>query len=88
MNPGIKGVYGTSWYYDPKVEEVSPKLAYIREIGKRFEVRFFYMGTNEHCINDATLKSPTRRKLFQEGKYLPTNYLLIVPRRKLIQAAG
>jgi len=88
MNPEIKGTFNTCWYFDPKIKEISPKLTYIRELDKQFGGKYFFMGTNEQCINDATFKSPTRRKLFQEGKYLPTNYLLIVPRGKLIKAAG
>ena len=87
LNPQLKGTYGICWFYDPKIEEISPRLAYIREMGREFGGKYFYMGSNEHCIADATFKSSTRSRLFQSGEYLPTNYLLIVPRRKLIQAA-
>jgi len=68
----------------PKLRKSARKLGYIRETAKEFGGRFFYMGTNERCIYHATFKSPTRRKLFQEGSNLPTNYLLIVPGEKLI----
>lgn len=88
MNPEIKGTFGTSWYYDPRVGEISPKLAYIRGMRKQFGGNFFYMGPSEHCTYHATYKFPTRRKLFREGKYLSKDYLLVVPRKILIQAAG
>jgi hypothetical protein len=86
LNTEIKGWFGTCWFYDPQIEKLSPKLRYIRELGKQFGGKFFYVGTGEDCIKDATFKSLTRRRLFEEGKYIPTSYLLIVPRKRLLKA--
>jgi hypothetical protein len=87
IHPDVKGVFGSSWFFDPKLEKISPRLAYLRRIPTSNGGKLFYMGSDSQCIKDATLKSPTRRKLYQENKYMPTSYLLIWPRKKLISWA-
>lgn len=83
----VKGIIGNSWFYDPKLETISPKLAYITRIPTANGGKLFYMGSDSQCIKDATLKSLTRRRLYEEGKYIPTSYLLIWSRKKLISWA-
>ncbi len=84
INTSIKGIYGGSWFFDPDLEEISPRLSYLRKIPIENGGRFFYTGSNEHDIKLSTLKSKTRKKLYQEGKYLPKSYLLIWSRTKLL----
>jgi hypothetical protein len=83
----VKGIFGSSWFYDPKLEIISPRLAYLSRIPTANGGKLFYMGSDSQCIKDATLKSPTRRKLYEENKYMPTNYLLVWSRKKLISWA-
>ncbi|MCP4348219.1 MAG: hypothetical protein GY795_22180 [Desulfobacterales bacterium] len=80
----IKGVFGASWFYDPELEHVSPRLAYIRKMVINNGGEIFCVGSDDQAVKNATQKSMTRRKLYEEGKYLPTNYLLIWPRDRLI----
>jgi hypothetical protein len=82
-NPHIKGAYGSSWYLDPQIQFISPRLGYIREISEKNGCEFFHMGSNSQTIQDATAKSPTRRRLYDQGKYVPTAYMLIISRNRL-----
>ncbi len=84
LYPDVKGVFGSSWYYDPNLESISPRLAYLRRIPVNNGGKIFYLGPDDQSTKDATLKSPTRRKLYEEGKYIPNKYLLIWPRERLI----
>jgi hypothetical protein len=83
----VKGIYGTSWFYDPKIEEISPKLSFVRKTITDNGGMVFYIGPSEQATRDALNRSPTRNKLYNEGKYVPTNYLIIWSRRRLIEWA-
>lgn len=85
--PDILGVYGESWFYDPYLKKISPELAYIREIAVNNGAQIFHIGTSQRAIKRATYLSPIRKKLYREGKYSPTNYLVVWGRKKLLDWA-
>lgn len=87
LNPRIKGFIQCSWYYDPQLENISPRLAYYRQRPEENGAKVFRIGTSQREIRNALAKSPTRRKLYKEGKYIPTSYLEIWPRKQLIEWA-
>ena len=84
----IKGIYGATWFYDPKIAYISPRLKFISEILTDGGARVFYIGPSEETTKDALTKSETRRKLYAEGKYIPTAYICIWPRKELIKWAN
>jgi len=88
IDPHIKGIHSAPWFADPKIEEISPRLRWVRQtiVGKNGP-SMFYVGTSENCIKDATFKSPTRRRLYNEGLYMPAKYLYVWPRNRLIKWA-
>lgn len=88
INPNIKGVFGASWYYDPFLENISPRLNYIRNVPEKNGAKLFKLGSSTSDINNSTAKSKTRKRLFEEGKYKPTGYLMIWPRKELIKWAA
>jgi hypothetical protein len=83
----VKGYFGYGWYFDPQIETISPRLAYKRRRIEDNGGRIFYIGSTPEDIEDATLKSPTRSRLYEEGKYIPTRYMFVWPRRQLIDWA-
>lgn len=85
-DPGIRGLIGISWFYDPALAELSPRLAYLREVPVAGGARLLPMGSDQGSIDLATATSPTRRAAYAEGRYLPTRYAMIWPRRALIKA--
>ncbi len=81
-NPRIRGMVGGSWFYDPALETVSPRLVYLRKVPQGngagvFRVRLDTGG-------DALAKSESRRQLYEQGKYTPTAYAIIWPREPLL----
>ncbi len=87
LRPNIPAFFGTSWFYDPALIEISPRLAYLQEVPKSGGAFFIWNGPGEIHTNRATLTSKTRRKLYEDGKYLPTCYTMVWPRQPLIEWA-
>jgi hypothetical protein len=86
LNPQVRGIAGVSWFYDPCVAIISPHLAYI-QTPINHGAFLAKMGSDAHHIANATIRSSVRQKLYREGKYLPTCYLLAWPRNALIEWA-
>ena len=86
-HPDIKGLFAGSWFYDPALRTVSPRLHYIIELQLQHGARVFRLGTHQADIDLALLKSKTRQRLYQAGQYIPTAYLAVWPRRALIRWA-
>lgn len=77
VHPEVLGMCGGSWFYDPKVKEISPRLRYLQDIPVAGGARLFRTGPSEDCTNDALSTSPTRRDLFNRGIYQPCGYALV-----------
>jgi len=84
LNPRIKGYYRRSWFLDPNLEDISPRLGYLRKVPLQNGAKLFAAGTKEGDIKNAIAVSRTRRRLYEEGKYLPTGYALIWPRKEFL----
>jgi len=81
----VKGLFGASRFYDPQLENISPRLMYLQKIPLQNGAVCFSAG--EDCTGNALAKSKTRIKLYQEGKYIFMSYLLVWPRKELIKWA-
>lgn len=81
----IKAVCGTSWFFDPAIETISPELAYLRETALAAGAKIFCAGTHDGAVRDATFMAPKRIKLYKEGKYHPKAYIMIFSRKKLLK---
>ena len=81
--PNSRGLFGSSWFYDPIVPKISPRLSYLQDIPLSQGARLFRIGTSIADVNLATLTSDTRRNLYLSGQYLPTKYALVWPRKLL-----
>jgi hypothetical protein len=82
--PEIKGIFRKSWFLDPKLKNINPEMAYLREIPLDNGAVFFEAGTTCYDIQDALTFSHYRRKLFKEGKFQPTVYGYIWPRKEFL----
>ena len=87
MNPPIKGVFRSSWFIDPKLAEISPRLLYLRVMPQENGAELFYWGSSSDDEDNATAKSATRRRLVKEGKYVPTCYYLVWLRQDILKWA-
>ena len=87
VNRSLKGMIGSSWFYDPALESVSPNLRYLRHRPLENGAKLFRIGPLPASKRDALATSKTRNKLHDEGKYIPTHYALVWPRDELLQWA-
>ncbi|WDE06956.1 hypothetical protein SG34_008730 [Thalassomonas viridans] len=81
-HPEVKGMFGISWFYDPQLRDISPRLMYLQDVPLKNGARSFYLGDDD--TGNALSKSKSRMQLYQEGKYTPKSYLLIWPRKDMI----
>ena len=81
-HPHIRGMYGGSWFYDPALAMVSPRLTYLRTRPQENGAVVCYSNDDPH--GGALATSDTRRALYEKGQYLPKAYALIWPRAPLL----
>ncbi len=85
QNLKVQGVYRGSWFLDPQVEKISPHMAHLRKIPEQGGAIFFRLGTSPADREKAVRMSSVRKKLYEEGLYVPVSYAYIWPREKIIQ---
>lgn len=84
LHPEVLGMYGSSWFYDPALDNISPRLRYLRTTPLAGGAELFFIEEGGSARNSSLATSPTRRKLYEEGKYFPKNYMLAWGRSKQI----
>lgn len=84
-NPDHKGFCGISWFYDPQLEDVSPRLAYLAGYPLERGAMRFHLGADQS--GSALSKSKTRLALYESGEYVPQSYMLVWPAKGMIKNA-
>lgn len=87
LHPEVKGLCGSSWWFDPEVENVVPELVFLRAVPEENGARFFRVGTDVAAIKDATLFSGKRKTLVEAGKYKPCRFMMVWPRDSILTYA-
>lgn len=85
LHPECLGMFGSSWFYDPALDHISPRLSYLRKIPMEGGAHLFYVRDGGEATSNALAKSETRRKLYEEGKYVPRIYTLVWGRKDQIK---
>lgn len=83
INRHVRGLFCSSWLYDPALSTVSPRLAYMHDQARAKGASILYSSVTPDT--GALAKSATRRKLYEEGKYTPKTYVIIWPRRTALR---
>lgn len=86
--PHLKGAFGTAWFYDPAILTISGRIGFAQTLQVGHGAFRMPIGSNDAAIANATGTSPTRRQMYEEGTYVPTDYAVIWSRRDLIAAYG
>ncbi len=86
--PKARGIFGTAWFYDPAILEISPRIAFAQDLQYGRGAWRIRIGSNEAAIANATATSAERRNRYRDGAYVPTDYSLIWSRRRLLAAYG
>jgi len=85
--PEMAGMLGSSWFYDPPLEQISPRLAYLRVNPLKHGAFMVHQGPGEIHTERAATSSPTRKALIEDGKYTARSWIVAWPRAALIRWA-
>ncbi len=86
-DPEIRGVFGGSWWFDPQLDGVSPRLGFLRELPMRNGAGLFCAGMDDAAREMALARSKERQQAFEQGRYQPRTFVLIWPRSALLDWA-
>jgi hypothetical protein len=86
--PLALGAFGTAWFYDPAILEVSPRISFAQDLQVGRGALRIRIGTNEGALANALATSASRRLLHEQGRYTPADYAIIWSRRDLAAAYG
>ncbi len=84
----IRGLYRRSWLLDPALDKISPDLAYLRKVPQENGATLFHAGSSRVDVQLATAMSVRRRSLYAKGRYVPTGYAYVWPRKCFLKWAG
>lgn len=84
LNPQYKGWISSSWFLDPGLSAISPRLSYLREFPTAHGAALFFVQDDPAGTSGALARSPTRQRLFEQGRYVPAIHMRIWPRRDLL----
>ena len=85
--PEMAGMLGSSWFYDPPLETISPRLAYLRLNPLRHGAFMVHQGPGDIHTQRAATSSPTRAALIEKGEYVARSWIVAWPRAALIKWA-
>ena len=74
---------GSSWFYDPPLEQISPRLAYLRLNPTRNGAFMIHQGPGDVHTERAAASPGSRRALIEKGEYLPRCWIVAWPRAPL-----
>ncbi len=83
--PDSEGLVGASWYYDRAISDISPNLAYLRDVPARHGALFLDAGASDEATANAVSRSERRRARVEDGTYRPRNVMMVWPRRALLE---
>jgi hypothetical protein len=85
-NLSYQGMFGVGWLSDPAVSEISPHHTATREeIVDSGAILLRRNSGDDATVILATATSKTRRRLYEERQYTPTDYMTIWPRDDFIR---
>ncbi|WP_295218227.1 hypothetical protein [uncultured Brevundimonas sp.] len=82
--PELAGMIGSSWFYDPPLTEISPRLAHLRLNPLKGGAFMVHQGPGEIHTERAGTASASRKALIDSGEYTARSWLMIWPRKELI----
>jgi hypothetical protein len=88
LNPTIKGMMGSSWWFDPALDSISPNLTFLRKVPLDNGAQLFRVGTSVAATQAAIHLSAERKRLYDSGNYLPTIYMLAWARKDMLEWAN
>jgi hypothetical protein len=87
LDSRIRGVFGSSWWFDPEAERITPSIGFLRQRPLGGGARIFRVGPDEAAVRNAIKFSKVRKELYEQGIYAPSNYLMVWARDDLLRWA-
>jgi len=87
LNPDIKGMFGSSWWFDPQLEDIAPELLFLRRTPVANGAKIFHVGPDAGVVRDAVQFSKKRKALYESGKFRPSRYMLVWTRADMLDWA-
>ena len=87
LNPDIRGLLATSWWYDPQLARVAPHLRFLREGSIAHGAIQLKSGSTEGARRFAVANSAERQKQYATGEYVPVSYAMVWTRDALLRWA-
>ncbi|KAK0349259.1 hypothetical protein LTR94_033879, partial [Friedmanniomyces endolithicus] len=84
LRPELAGMIGSSWFYDPPLTEISPRLAHLRLNPLKGGAFLVHQGPGEIHTARAAAASASRKALIDAGDYTARSWLMVWPRKQLI----
>jgi len=84
LHPRVAGLVSTSWFYDPSLAAISPRLAYLHDVPVSGGALVLPHTMSEADVALATATSPTRRAAYQAGAYRPITHSILWSRDRLL----
>lgn len=88
QRPRTAGMLGVSWFYDPRLRDISPRLNYLQDRPLQNGAFLVRLKAGPIHSQRAATTSPTRRKMIASGAYTPVCYALFWPRREMLEWAS
>lgn len=86
-NPGLRGVFGSSWWFDPAVGRLTPEMAYLRDTPCAHGAACLRVGSDPAPVSNAVRFSRVRKESFDRGEYVPAIYLMAWPAADVLRYA-
>jgi len=87
LNPKIRGLQSTSWWYDPQLARIAPHLTFLREGALAHGAVLLRSGSTDGARSFAIANSPERKRLYEAGEYMPVSYAVVWTREALLRWA-
>ncbi|MFT4582902.1 MAG: hypothetical protein ACI915_003593 [Gammaproteobacteria bacterium] len=86
LDTNVRGIWGGSWFYDPILDTISPRLSYLREVPQNNGA--FVLYSNIDLNGGALSKSESRKTAHDNGEYVPKSYAMIWLRKDILKWAS
>lgn len=87
-HPSVRGIASSSWYNDPDLTPVSPRLAFVSRILAGNGCLCFEVPIDEAMRESALRTSRTRREAHERGAYTPRSYARLWGRADMLRWAA
>ena len=88
MQPGVKGLIASAWFFSPDISRVSPHLAWLAQFFLDNGGIVANMGAAGPEASGVLSRSNKRKELYQAGQLHPTLGLVLWPRKQMLRWAA